>query len=29
MNRRIKVKEYRDAIRMTADAGLTRGLDIY
>jgi putative pyruvate formate lyase activating enzyme len=29
MNRRIKVKEYKDAIRMTADAGLTRGLDIY
>jgi putative pyruvate formate lyase activating enzyme len=29
LNRRITVKEYRDAIQMAADAGLTRGLDIY
>jgi putative pyruvate formate lyase activating enzyme len=29
LNRRITVKEYRDAVRMAADAGLTRGLDIY
>jgi putative pyruvate formate lyase activating enzyme len=29
LNRRITVKEYKDAIRMAADAGLTRGLDIY
>jgi len=29
LNRRITVKEYKDAIQLAADAGLTRGLDIY
>jgi putative pyruvate formate lyase activating enzyme len=29
LNRRITVKEYKDAIQLAADARLTRGLDIY
>jgi putative pyruvate formate lyase activating enzyme len=29
INRRISVQEYKEAVRMASDAGLTRGLDIY
>jgi len=29
LNRRITVKEYKDAIQLAVDAGLIRGLDIY